>query len=46
MDEYDDYTYGENPVDDMWTDYDYHVNTGELPYVEDEPETDDFDDWD
>lgn len=30
MDEMDDYEYGENPVNDMWTDYDYHVNTGEL----------------
>ncbi len=23
--------YGENTVDDMMTDYDYHINTGELP---------------
>lgn len=46
MDEYDEYNYGENPVEDMWTDYDYHINTGELPYVEDESNPDDFDDWD
>ena len=30
MDEYDNGTYDGNTVDDMWTDYDYHVNTGEL----------------
>ena len=29
MDDFE--NYGENPVDDMMTDYDYHVNTGELP---------------
>ena len=23
--------YGENPVEDMMTDYDYHINTGDLP---------------
>lgn len=28
--------YGENPVEDMMTDYDYHVNTGELPELFDE----------
>ena len=30
MDEYDNGTYDVNTVDDMWTDYDYHVNTGKL----------------
>ena len=38
--------YGENLVDDMMVDSDYHVNTGEL----DESSVDDFianlDDWD
>ena len=46
MDEYDNGTFDGNTVDDMWTDYDYHVNTGELPYIEDEPNPDDFADWD
>lgn len=46
MYEYDKPEYGENPVEDMWTDYDYHINTHELPYVEDEPNPDDFADWD
>ena len=27
---YTDGTYDGDTVDDMWTDYDYHVNTGEL----------------
>ena len=30
MDEYENGTYNGDTVDDMWTDYDYHVNTGEL----------------
>ncbi len=24
------YEYGDDPVNDMWIDYDYHINTGEL----------------
>lgn len=42
--------YGENAVDDMMVDYDYHVNTGELPELFDESLVDDFianlNDWD
>lgn len=42
--------YGENLVDDMMVDYDYHVNTDELPELFDESSVDDFianlDDWD
>lgn len=42
--------YGENPVDDMMTDYDYRVNTDDLPELFDEPSVDDFianlNDWD
>ncbi len=42
--------YGENLVDDMMVDSDYHVNTGELPELFDESSVDDFianlDDWD
>lgn len=34
--------YGENLVDDMMVDYDYHVNTGELPELFDESSVDDF----
>lgn len=34
--------YGENPVEDMMTDYDYHVNTGELPELFDEASVDDY----
>ena len=41
---------GENAVDDMMTDCDYHVNTGELPELFDEESVDDFianlNDWD
>lgn len=33
--EYEDNEYGENSVDDMMVDYDYHVNTGELPELSD-----------
>ena len=48
--DYDDYEYGENPVDDMMAGYDYHVNTGELPEQFNESSVDDFiaklDDWD
>lgn len=42
--------YGENTVDDMMTDYDYHINTGELPELFDEKSVDEFianlNDWD
>lgn len=42
--------YGENAVDDMMTDYYYHINTGELPELSDEKSVDDFianlNDWD
>lgn len=46
----DDYEYGNNAYDDMMTDYDYHVNTGELADMFDECVDDDFidnlNDWD
>lgn len=42
--------YGENPVDDMMVDYDYHVINGDLPELFDESSVDDFianlNDWD
>lgn len=39
----DDYEeYGENTVGDMMTDYDYHINTGELPELFDEESVDDY----
>lgn len=42
--------YDENPVDDMAADYDYHVNTHELPELFDDESVDDFianlNDWD
>ena len=48
--DYENKDYGENPVEDMWTDYDYQVNTGELPELFDDEAMDDFvanlDDWD
>lgn len=41
---------GENSVDDMMVDYDYYINTGELPELFDESSVDDFianlNDWD
>ncbi len=47
-DEYEEY--GENPVEDMMTDYDYHINTGELPELFDESSVENFianlNDWD
>lgn len=50
MMDYEDKEYGENPVDDMMTDYDYHISTGELPELFDESSVDDFianlNDWD
>ena len=48
--DYEDYEYGENAVDDMMVDYDYHINTVELPELFDESSVDDFianlNDWD
>lgn len=42
--------YGENAVDNMMVDYDYHVNTGELPELFYESSVDNFianlNDWD
>ena len=47
-DEYNDY--GENALDDMMVDYDYHINTGDLPELFDESSVDNFianlNDWD
>lgn len=47
---YEDNECGENAVDDMMADYDYHINTGELPELFDESSVDDFianlNDWD
>ncbi|WP_289199594.1 hypothetical protein [Bacteroides acidifaciens] len=47
-DEYNDY--GENAVDDMMTDCDYHINTGDLPDLFDESSVEYFiakpNDWD
>jgi len=40
--ENDEVDYGENPVDDMMVDYDYHINTEELPELFDDEATDDF----
>lgn len=40
--DYTDNEYGENPVDDMMVDYDYHVNTGELAELFDKSSVDDF----
>lgn len=42
--------YDENGVDDMMVNYDYRINTGELPELFDESSVDDFianlNDWD
>lgn len=42
--------YDENGVDDMMVNYDYHINTSELPELFDESSVDDFianlNDWD
>lgn len=47
MEDYDDYEYGSNPEEDMWTDYDYHVNTGELSdFFDDERDNDSPADYD
>lgn len=34
--------YGENSVDNMMVDYNYHVNTGDLPEFFDESSVEDF----
>ena len=48
--DYEDNEYGENAVDDMMVDYDYHINTGDLLELSDESSVDDFianlNDWD
>lgn len=45
MDEYNDLnTYNGDSVHDMYVDYGYHINTYEPLY--DEPNLEDFDDWD
>lgn len=50
MDDFELGEYNGNPVDDMMDDYDYHINTGELPELFDESSVDDFianlNDWD
>ncbi len=42
--------YGENTIDDMMVDYDYHINTGDPLELFDESSVDDFianlNDWD
>jgi hypothetical protein len=40
--DYEDNEYGENAVEDMMADYDYHINTGDLPELFDESSVDDF----
>ena len=40
--DYEENVYGENAVNDMMVDYDYHVNTGDLPEHFDESSVDDF----
>ena len=48
--DHEDNEYGENAVEDMMDDYDYHINTGDLPELFDESSVDDFianlNDWD
>lgn len=48
--DYEDNEHGENAVDDMMADYDYHINTSELPELFDDSSVDDFianlNDWD
>lgn len=50
MDDFEFEEYGENYVDDMMVDYDYHINTGDLPELFDESSVDYFianlNDWD
>ncbi len=47
---YENTEYGENAVEDMMTDHDYHINTGELPELFDEESVDEYiaslNDWD
>ena len=40
--DYEDNEYGENGVEDMMADYDYHINTGDLPELFDESSVDEF----
>lgn len=50
MDDVDENEYGNNPVEDMMADYDYHVNAGKRPELFDEKSVDEFianlNDWD
>lgn len=51
MSEYDDLdTYNGDPVHDSWVDFDYNENTGELSYIFDDTNLDQFidnlNDWD
>lgn len=50
MDELEIDNYGDNAVDDMMVDYDYHVNIDELTELFDDSSVDDFiaslNDWD
>ena len=42
MDEYEDLDqYDSNPIHDMYVDYDYHINTGELADCFDDDNADD-----
>ena len=40
--DYEDNEYGESAVDDIMADYDYHINTGDLPELFDESSVDEF----
>ena len=40
--DYEDNEYGENAVEDMIADYDYHINTDDLPELFDESSVDEF----
>lgn len=43
MNEYNDLdTYTGDAIHDMWGDYDYNEKTGELPYIEEEIDLDNF----
>lgn len=51
MDEYEDLdSYNGNPVHDMEVDYDFHINTGELPDCFEDDNLEDYinnlNDWD
>ena len=50
MDDFELEEYGENIVDDMMVDYDYDINSGDLPELFDESAVDNFianlNDWD